>query len=80
MRTESLNGEGEEGKYLNRGRGRETQTSFFQSMTVGWTRQQMKLTHENGIIALILGMSLQMGNIWRRWTLLKLMESKEDTF
>ena len=39
----------------------------------------MKLTHGNGIIAIILGMSLQMGNTWRRWTLLILMGSKEDT-
>ena len=39
----------------------------------------MKLTHGNGIIVVILGMSLQMGNTWRRWTLLILMGSKEDT-
>ena len=40
----------------------ETQISFVQNMIVGQTRQQMKLTHGNGIIAVILGMSLQMGN------------------
>ena len=45
----------------------------------GRTRQQMKLTHGNGIIAVILRISLQMGNTWRRWTLLILMGSKEDT-
>ena len=39
----------------------------------------MKLTHANGIIVVIPGMSLQMGNTWRRWTLLILMGSKEDT-
>ena len=43
------------GKYLNRGRGRENQTSFVQSMMVGWTRKQMKLTHGNGIIVEISG-------------------------
>ena len=42
MRTNSLNGEGVEEKYLNRGRGRETQNSFVQSMMAGWTRKQMK--------------------------------------
>ena len=45
----------------------------------GWTRHQMKLTHGNGIIAVIPGMSLQMGDTWGRWTLLILMGSKEDT-
>ena len=39
----------------------------------------MKLTHGKGIIAVILGLSLQMGNTWGRWTLLILMGSKEDT-
>ena len=47
-------------------------------MMVGKTRQQMKLTQGNGIIAVIQRMSLQMGNNWRRWTLLILMGSKED--
>ena len=45
----------------------------------GKTRKQMKLTQGNGIIAVIPGMSLQMENTWRRWTLLILMGSKEDT-
>ena len=39
----------------------------------------MKLTQGKGIIAIISGISLQMGNTWRRWTLLILMGSKEDT-
>ena len=33
-------------------------------MRVGQTRKQMKLTHGKGIIAVILGMQLQMGNNW----------------
>ena len=45
----------------------------------GRTRKQMKLTQGNGIIAVILGMSLQMGNTWRRWTILILMGSTKDT-
>ena len=81
LQIDSLNWGGGEGREkLNRGRGEwETQTSFVQSMMVGQTRQQMKLTQGNGIIAVIPGMSLQMGNTWRRWTLLILMGSKEDT-
>ena len=39
----------------------------------------MKLNQGNGIIAVIPGMSLQMGNTLRRWTLLILMGSKEYT-
>ena len=58
MQTDSLNEEEGGGKDLNRGRGRETQTSFVQSMTAGWTRKQMKLTHGKGIIAEISRMSL----------------------
>ena len=53
--------------------------SFVQSMMAVWTRQQMKLTHGNGIIPEIPGISLQIANTWRRWTLLILMGSKEDT-
>ena len=48
-------------------------------MTAGQTRKQMKLTQGNGIIAIIPGMSLQVGNTWRRWTFFILMGSKEDT-
>ena len=39
----------------------------------------MKLTHGKGIITIILGMSLQMGNTRGRYTLLILMGSKEET-
>ena len=48
-------------------------------MMVGRTRKQMKLAHGSGIIVVIPGMSLQMGNTWGRWSLLILMGSKEDT-
>ena len=39
----------------------------------------MKLTHGNGIIAVILETSLQMGNTYGRWKFLISMGSKEDT-
>ena len=39
----------------------------------------MKLTHGNGIIVVIPGMTLHMGNTWGKWILLILIGSKEDT-
>ena len=81
LRTDPLNGggEGEGNNWIGVGECGGLKIPLFRVWWQGGPGNKWNLAHGNGIIAVILGMSLHMGNTWRRWTLLILMGSKEHT-